>query len=76
MQFDLMITDMTMPLMTGAELSEKILEIRPDFPIILCTGYSDMINETKARSIGIRDYLMKPVKAETLTTTIRSVLDS
>ena len=51
-QFDLMITDMTMPHMAGDRLSEKILDIRPNLPVILCTGYSDMINEDKAVSTG------------------------
>ncbi len=60
-QFDLIITDMTMPYMTGAELAQEILGIRPDIPIILCTGQSELINKEKALAMGICDYLNKPV---------------
>jgi CheY-like chemotaxis protein len=52
--FDLVITDMTMPNMTGAELAIKILQIRPDMPIVLCTGFSEQISEKKAKSLGIK----------------------
>ncbi|TFG37821.1 MAG: transporter substrate-binding domain-containing protein, partial [Desulfobacterales bacterium] len=52
--FDLVITDMTMPRMTGAELAKKILQIRPDMPIVLCTGFSEQISEEKAKSLGIK----------------------
>ncbi|MCK5227059.1 MAG: response regulator, partial [Desulfobulbaceae bacterium] len=54
--FDLIITDQTMPHLTGAELAKEILQIRPDIPIILCTGYSAMISEEKAKKIGIKRY--------------------
>ena len=74
--FDLVITDMTMPKMTGAELAQKILAIRPSIPVVLCSGYSEVINEEKAKSIGIRDYVMKPVNNQDLATTIRKVLDA
>jgi PAS domain S-box-containing protein len=73
--FDLVITDMTMPDMTGAELAVQILKIKPGMPIILCTGYSEQINEEKAKSLGIRAFIMKPVKISKLTETIRKVLD-
>ncbi len=59
-QFDLVITDMTMPNLTGVDLSHKILEIRPDIPIILCTGFSDKINKERAQELGIQEYLEKP----------------
>ncbi len=59
--FDLVITDMTMPNMTGVDLAKDILMIRPDIPIILCTGFSDMISEEKAKNIGIRKFIMKPL---------------
>lgn len=74
--FDLIITDMTMPNMTGEELAGNILALRPDKKIILCTGFSELINEEKARQIGIRAYIMKPVVMETLAITVRKVLDS
>jgi PAS domain S-box-containing protein len=73
--FDLVITDMTMPQMTGMELSKRILEIQPQTPIILCTGYSELITREKAKAIGIRSYLLKPVLRQVLTRTIREVLD-
>ena len=73
--FDLVITDMAMPKMTGARLSEKILAIRNDIPIILCTGFSDKINEEAARDIGIKGFLFKPVELTVLAETVRSVLD-
>jgi len=74
-RFDLIITDMTMPQMTGDILSVKILEIRKDIPIILCTGYSENITETVARKIGIRKYIQKPIMNQKLAFSIREVLD-
>lgn len=74
--FDLIITDMTMPNMTGEELAKNILSKRPDKKIILCTGFSDLINEERARQMGIKAYIMKPVVMETLAVTVRRVLDS
>ncbi|MBU0463332.1 MAG: PAS domain S-box protein [Proteobacteria bacterium] len=73
--FDLVITDMTMPGMTGAQLSEKLLEIRPDIPIILCTGHSSLINEAKAKKLGMAGYIMKPMSISRLAKSIRKVLD-
>ncbi len=74
-KYDLVITDMTMPGMTGDKLAQKIFEIRQDIPIILCTGFSEHINEEKARSIGIHAFLIKPVRKMEFCSTIRSVLD-
>ncbi len=74
--FDLVITDMTMPGMTGAELSLEILKIKPGFPIILCTGFSELISEGEAKALGIRRFLMKPVFLDTLAGEIRTVLDA
>ena len=59
-QFDLIITDMTMPNLTGVDLSREILQIKPDFPIILCTGFSDKVNRERAEELGIQEYLEKP----------------
>ncbi|MBN1903580.1 MAG: response regulator [Deltaproteobacteria bacterium] len=73
--FDLIITDMTMPNMNGEELAKSILRLRPNQKIILSTGFSDLINEEKARQMGIRAYIMKPVVMETLAVTVRKVLD-
>ncbi|MBW2538898.1 MAG: response regulator [Deltaproteobacteria bacterium] len=75
-QFDMLITDMTMPYMTGAELAEKFMKIRPDIPVVLCTGYSETLTEEKSRIMGIREYLMKPLSIIDLAKTIRRVLDN
>ena len=74
--FDLVITDQTMPNLPGSELSKKLMKIRPDIPIILCTGYSSMISEDKARELGIKAFVMKPSNRQTLAQTVRNVLDS
>lgn len=73
--FDLIITDMTMPSLTGVALSRKILQIRRDIPIILCTGFSDKVDREEARRIGIQGYLDKPFKKNDLALTVRRVLD-
>ena len=75
-QFDLVITDMTMPAMTGAELAQKIMSLSPRTPVILCTGQSELINREKALAMGVRDYLNKPVLMETLLGAARKALDS
>jgi PAS domain S-box-containing protein len=73
--FDLVITDFTMPNMTGIELAPKLLEIRSDIPIIICTGFSEIIDKNRAQAIGIREYVMKPIAKEEVARTIRKVLD-
>jgi len=74
-QFDLVITDMTMPTMTGDKLAGEMMKIRPDIPIILCTGFSARISEDKAKTLGIRGFLLKPFLKSDMATTIRKVLD-
>jgi len=74
-KFDLIITDMTMPNMTGVELAKKIIEIKPDIPIIICTGFSEKISEHTANTMGIRGYVMKPVIKSELAKKIKEVLD-
>lgn len=74
-EYDLLITDMTMPELTGAELSQKILKICPDFPIIICTGFSDILDEKKAKAIGIKAYINKPIVKRDLAEIIRKILD-
>ncbi len=74
-KFDLVITDMTMPNMTGVQLSQKLLEIRYDIPIIICTGFSTKIDGEKAKAAGIRGYVMKPVVMSEIAKKIREVLD-
>ena len=73
--FDLVLTDMTMPEMTGADLAREVLAVRHTTPIVICTGYSELINQKKARDMGISDYVMKPVNAKNLALTIRNALD-
>ncbi|MBU4264353.1 MAG: response regulator [Proteobacteria bacterium] len=74
--FDLLITDQAMPALSGAKLAEEVLSLRPDMPIILCTGYSSTISEEKAMEIGIKRYLKKPVDGKALAEAVRDVLDS
>ena len=74
-RFDLVITDFTMPNMTGMELAKELLKLRSDILIILCTGYSEHINEDKAKGSGIRAFVMKPVVLGKIANTIRKVLD-
>jgi len=73
--FDLVITDMTMPQMTGAKLSEKLKQIQPDIPVIICTGHSSQIDEKKAKQLGISGYIMKPASMSTIAKAVRNVLD-
>jgi PAS domain S-box-containing protein len=73
--FDLVITDQTMPEMTGIALANKLMAIRKDIPIILCTGYSETVSPGKAREAGIREFVMKPVTKKELALTIRRVLE-
>lgn len=74
-RFDLVITDMTMPNMTGDKLAIKLMAIRPDIPIILCTGYSEKITEKKAKTMGIKEFLLKPLEMSDLANAISRVLD-
>ena len=72
--FDLVISDMTMPNMTGIVLAREILKIRPDTPIILCTGFSEAVDENRAKLLGIKEFLMKPVALRDLATTVKKIL--
>jgi PAS domain S-box-containing protein len=74
-RFDLVITDQTMPALTGEDLSRELLRIRPDLPIILCTGFSHVMSAEKAKALGIQAYLMKPLAIRDLVPIIRHVLD-
>ncbi len=73
--FDLVITDQTMPSITGADMAKYMLKIRPDIPVILCTGFSSTVSHAQARSLGIREYVMKPVVMSEFTVLIRKVLE-
>ncbi|WP_454063968.1 response regulator [Candidatus Nitrospira salsa] len=74
-RFDLVITDQTMPTMPGDALARELLRIRPELPIILCTGFSHVVSAEKAKSMGIRGYLMKPLAIRDLAPIVRHVLD-
>ncbi len=73
--FDLVLTDLTMPKMTGLELSEKLLKIRPDIPIVLCTGFGQGISPERIRDIGIREMVMKPMVASELSEAVYKALN-
>jgi PAS domain S-box-containing protein len=73
--FDIVITDQTMPEMTGIDLVKKILSISPSLPVILSTGYSDMVTAEKAKKIGVKEFTMKPFDIRLIAKLIRKVLD-
>ena len=72
--FDLIITDMTMPEMNGDMLAREIISIRKNIPIILCTGFNEQINEEEAKKIGICEFILKPVNMKTLSETIQRAI--
>ena len=74
-KFDMIITDMAMPQLSGDELAAKLIKICPDIPILLCTGFSETMSEKKAISIGIKGFLLKPIIMKDLSQKIRDVLD-
>ncbi|MBI5558680.1 MAG: PocR ligand-binding domain-containing protein [Deltaproteobacteria bacterium] len=74
-QFDLVITDQTMPGLTGTDLARRMLMIRPDLPIILCTGFSSVVSEESAKAIGIREFALKPFSKSSIGQLVRKLLD-
>ncbi len=74
--FDLVITDQTMPNMTGAQLAKQLLDIRPDIPLVLCTGYSETVDVNAAKAMGIRKFVLKPIDKREMAETVRGVLDT
>ncbi len=74
--FDLVLTDMTMPDLTGIQLSNRLREIRPDIPIVLCTGYSHQLINRRPEELGLKAIVMKPIQTSELARTIRKVLDT
>ncbi|WP_319548410.1 PAS domain S-box protein [Desulfogranum marinum] len=74
-KFDLMISDMTMPAMTGEHLITEVLKVRPDMPTIICTGYSAKLSKKEAENIGVAAFVMKPLNKAEFAQTIRKVLD-
>ncbi|MBT3175811.1 MAG: response regulator [Desulfobacula sp.] len=75
-KFDLVITDMAMPDMSGDKLSAELIKIRPDIPVLLCTGFSGNMSEKKAASLGIKGFLLKPIVIKDLAQKIREGLDT
>jgi CheY-like chemotaxis protein len=73
--FDLLITDHTMPGLTGADLARSALQLRPELPIILCTGYTAAFSKQEALQIGIKKYIIKPLSTRELAEIVRNVLD-
>lgn len=73
--FDLVMTDLTMPGMNGKTLAKKVLELRQDIPIILCTGYSELLSPDEAKSIGLSEYVLKPVDWDSLSTIIANLIN-
>jgi PAS domain S-box-containing protein len=74
-RFDVGITDQTMPEMTGVQLASELLSIRPDIPIVLCTGFSHTASEESTRAAGIKGFAMKPLTKQEIATVVRKVLD-
>jgi PAS domain S-box-containing protein len=73
-RFDLVLTDQTMPGMTGVDLSRRMLQIRPDIPIILCTGFSNLVDEETAKTLGIKEFAMKPLTRHALADLVTKAL--
>jgi CheY-like chemotaxis protein len=74
-RFDLVITDQTMPDMTGVELAREILALRADMPIIVCTGFSHAANEESVKAAGVKAFVMKPLTKREIARTVRKVLN-
>jgi CheY-like chemotaxis protein len=75
-RFQLLVTDQTMPDLTGAELARAVRQTRPDLPIVLCTGFSEALSPEAAADLGIRHYLQKPVPLKLLAQTVRMALNA
>ncbi len=75
-RFDLVITDMTMPQITGEKLAQELIKIRSDIPIIICTGFSEKVTPENAKMIGIKEFAMKPLLMQDLAKTIRKALNA
>ena len=75
-KIDIVVTDTTMPFINGVELAEKIMEIRKELPVVLCTGFTTLISVEDARAKGIRDFVMKPFKIRDIAIRIREIFDT
>jgi PAS domain S-box-containing protein len=74
-EFDIVVTDLTMPQITGIELAKRFIALRPDIPIVLCTGFNDVLDELEAKAIGVRELLLKPAGTSELSSVIRRALE-
>jgi len=74
LDFDVLVTDLTMPGMSGAELAERFLRVRPDMPVVMATGYGHVIGEDRVRELGLRRVLLKPFSMSVLDEAIQEVL--
>jgi DNA-binding NtrC family response regulator len=74
-RFDLVISDQTMPGLTGINLARELLALRPEMPIIMCTGFSDLVDADSAQAAGIKAFAMKPLTKREIAKTIRKALD-
>lgn len=74
-RFDMVITDQVMPEMTGAELARELLSLRPDLPVVLCTGFSESLSANEAKACGVREVVMKPIERVELAAAIQRALD-
>ena len=74
-RFDLVVTDMTMPGMTGVQLAGRLREIRPDVKIVICTGFSDLMDDKKAAAFGVQGFILKPVIKAEMASAVRKALD-
>ena len=75
-KFDMVITDMAMPVLPGDQLSAELIKIRPDIKVLLCSGFSERLNHLPTETLGIKRVLMKPIVRKELAETIRQVLDA
>jgi CheY-like chemotaxis protein len=75
-EFDLIITDYTMPHMNGIDLARELLLLRPDIPVILCTGFSEKVTDKAAKDAGIRGFAMKPLDRRQLAELVRNALEA
>ena len=74
-KFDLVITDQVMPNMTGMQLAEKLISIRPDIPVILCSVFPEDVCQEELKRIGIKEFIAKPISMQKINKVIRTVLD-
>jgi CheY-like chemotaxis protein len=73
-RFDVLVTDQTMPSMTGEMLAKQVLHLRPSFPVILCSGFSYTMNEKKAEAMGLKAYLTKPVLMDEMARALQAAI--